>query len=147
MASQRRVVVCDQGARFHNYPDENALPGQHHLQRAGGPGRDDVVDPDRETTSRSTRTAVRNHREPEPADRRPNHLQLTSGSTIIAARNTLADWNAEEADGVVDRAGRGPPNSLFGQLGGFAFLGGQVTDNPLLTTLVSLVPPLPYMPP
>jgi len=43
----------------------------------------------------------------------------------------------------------GPPNSLFAQLGGFAipFIGPTVTKKPLLTTLVSLVPPLPVMPP
>ena len=77
----------------------------------------------------------------------PNHLQLTSGSTIIAARNTLGDWNEETPMSLsIERVG-GPPNSLFAQLGGFAFLGSQISDNPLLTTLVSLVPPLPYMPP
>lgn len=76
----------------------------------------------------------------------PNHLQLTSASTIIAARNTLGNWNAEEPMSLsIERVG-GPPNSLFAQIGGFAFLGPLVTGNPLLTTLVSLVPPLP-MPP
>ena len=76
-----------------------------------------------------------------------NHLQLTSGSTIIAARDTLADWNAEEPMSLSIHRVSGPPNSLFSQLGGFALLGPLVTDNPLLTTLVSVVPPLPYMPP
>ena len=77
----------------------------------------------------------------------PNHLQLTSGSTIIAARNTLGNWNEEEPMSLeIERVG-GPPNSLFAQIGGFAFLGPQVAGNPLLTTLVSLVPPLPFMPP
>jgi hypothetical protein len=46
----------------------------------------------------------------------------------------------------IERVG-GPPDSLFAQIGGFAFLGKQVAANPLLTSLVSLVPPLPYMPP
>ena len=43
----------------------------------------------------------------------------------------------------------GPPASLFSQLGGFAIpgIGPAVVSNPLLTTLVSLVPPLPYVPP
>ena len=83
----------------------------------------------------------------EPADGRPNHLQLTSGSTIIAARNTLGDWATEQPMTLsIERVG-GPPDSLFAQIGGFAFLGNQVASNPLLTTLVSLVPPLPYMPP
>ena len=61
----------------------------------------------------------------EPADGRPNHLQLTSGSTIIAARNTLGDWNDEDPMSLsIERVG-GPPNSLFAQIGGFAFLGDR----------------------
>lgn len=36
----------------------------------------------------------------------------------------------------------GPRNSLFAQLGGFVLLGGLVNDSPLLTSLVSLIPPL-----
>ena len=83
----------------------------------------------------------------EPANGRRNHLQLTAGSTIIAARDTLGDWNSEVPMSLsIERVG-GPPNSLFAQIGGFAFLGQFVSDNPLLTTLVSLVPPLPHMPP
>lgn len=83
----------------------------------------------------------------EPANGRRNHLQLTSGSTIIAARDTLGDWNSEVPTSLsIQRVG-GPPNSLFAQIGGFAFLGQFVSGNPLLTTLVSVVPPLPYMPP
>ena len=83
----------------------------------------------------------------EAANGRPNHLQLTSGSTIIAARDTLGDWNDETPMSLsIERVG-GPPDSLFAQIGGFAFLGNLVSSNPLLTTLVSLVPPLPYMPP
>jgi|GEM_PF-476283 len=83
----------------------------------------------------------------EPANGRPNHLQLTPGSTIIAARNTLGDWATEDPMTLeIERVG-GPPNSLFAQVGGFAFLGSLVSSNPLLTTLVSLVPPLPYLPP
>lgn len=77
----------------------------------------------------------------------PNHLQITPGSTIIAARNTLGDWNTEvPMELSIERVG-GPPNSLFAQLGGFTFLGSVINTNPLLTNLVSLVPPLPYMPP
>ena len=78
----------------------------------------------------------------------PNHLQLTTDSTLIAARNTLSQLERQDPMSLsIDRVG-GPPDSLFAQLGGFAFpLGPQVASNPLLTTLVSLVPPLPYMPP
>ncbi len=76
-----------------------------------------------------------------------NHLQLTSGSTIIAARNTLGDWNTEEPSTLSIERTSGPCNSLFAQLGGFVLLGSLVNDSPLLTTLVSLVPPLPWVPP
>lgn len=84
-----------------------------------------------------------------PADGRVNHLQLTSDSTLIASRNTLSDWATEVPMTLeIERVG-GPPNSLFSQLGGFAIpgLGPAVVNNPLLTTLVSLVPPLPFNPP
>ncbi len=83
----------------------------------------------------------------EPANGRRNHIQLTSSSTILAARDTLGNWNQEDAISLsIERVG-GPPNSLFAQLGGFALLGPLVNNNPLLTTLVSLVPPLPSVPP
>jgi hypothetical protein len=91
-----------------------------------------------------TITADRN-----PANGRVNHLQLTNDSTLIATRNTLADWSTEVPMSLeIERIG-GPPNSLFSQLGGFAIpvLGPTVVGNPLLTTLVSLIPPLPGLPP
>lgn len=83
----------------------------------------------------------------EPADGRKNHLQLTPGSTIIAARDTLGDWNEETPMSLSIERVSGPPNSLFAQIGGFVFLGPQVSTNPFLTSLVSLIPPLPFMPP
>ena len=83
----------------------------------------------------------------EPANGRKNHLQLTSSSTIIAARDTLGNWNEEAPTSLSIQRVSGPPNSLFAQLGGFAFLGSLTSGNPLLTTLVSLIPPLPSMPP
>jgi hypothetical protein len=72
-----------------------------------------------------------------------NHLQLTSSSTLIAARNTLADWNIEDPMSLSIERVNGPPNSLFAQLGGFVLLGQLVNNIPVLTTLVSLIPPLP----
>jgi hypothetical protein len=72
-----------------------------------------------------------------------NHLQVTSGSTLIAARNTLADWNIEDPMSLSIERVNGPPNSLFAQLGGFALLGPLVNNIPFLTTLVSLIPSLP----
>ena len=71
-----------------------------------------------------------------------NHLQLTSNSTLIAARNTLGDWVAEEPMALDVHRVSGPPNSLFAQLGGFVLLGSLVNNNPLLTSLVSVIPPL-----
>jgi len=71
-----------------------------------------------------------------------NHLKLTSSSTLIAARNTLGDWVAEEPMELEVHRVSGPPNSLFAQLGGFVLLGALVNDNPLLASLASLIPPL-----
>jgi hypothetical protein len=71
-----------------------------------------------------------------------NHLVLTSSSTLIAARNTLGDWVAEEPMELEVHRVSGPPNSLFAQLGGFVLLGSLVNDNPLLASLASLIPPL-----
>jgi hypothetical protein len=72
-----------------------------------------------------------------------NHIQLTSSSTLIAARNTLADWNSEDPMSLSIERVSGPPNSLFAQLGGFVLLGQLVNNNPLVATFVSLIPPLP----
>ena len=79
----------------------------------------------------------------------PNHIQLTYDTTLIAVRNTLSDWNKQDPMSLSIERVSGPPNSLFAQLGGFAipFIGPLVTNNPLLTTLVSLIPPLPDEPP
>lgn len=71
-----------------------------------------------------------------------NHLTLTSSSTLIAARNTLGDWVAEEPMELEVHRVSGPRNSLFAQLGGFVLLGSLVNDNPLLAALASLIPPL-----
>ncbi|WNG80570.1 hypothetical protein C6A86_020430 [Mycobacterium sp. ITM-2016-00316] len=83
-----------------------------------------------------------------PANGRQNHLQLTNDTTIVATRNTLSDWaNQQPMSLEITRVG-GPPNSLFSQLGGFAIpgIGPAVARSKLLTTLVSLVPPLPFVP-
>ncbi len=78
-----------------------------------------------------------------------NHLQLTSDSTLIAVRNTLSDWNSEQPMSLSIERISGPPNSLFSQLGGFAIpgIGPLVVNSPLLTSLVSLIPPLADPPP
>ncbi len=85
----------------------------------------------------------------KPANGRQNHLQLTADTTLIATRNTLSDWaNQHPMSLEITRVG-GPPNSLFSQLGGFAIpgIGPTVVRSKLLTALVSVVPPLPFVPP
>lgn len=78
-----------------------------------------------------------------------NHLQITPDTTLIAIRDTLADWNTEDPMSLAIHRTAGPPNSLFSQFGGFALpgIGPLVARSPFLTTLVSLVPPLPTVPP
>ena len=87
------------------------------------------------TTSRSMRTA--SSRSSSPVTRsRPgyegNYLQLTSDSTLIAARDTLADWNNEQPMSLSIERISGPPNSLLAQFGIFAIplIGPAVSDNP-----------------
>lgn len=85
----------------------------------------------------------------KPANGRQNHLQLTADTTIVATRNTLSDWTNQQPMSLdIARVG-GPPNSLFSQLGGFALpgIGPAVVRSKLLTAVVSLVPPLPFVPP
>jgi hypothetical protein len=74
-----------------------------------------------------------------------NHLQLPPGTTLITTRNTLADWTTEEPMTLSVLRVSGPPDSLFSQIGGFAipFIGPLISSSPVLTSLVSLVPPLP----
>jgi len=57
----------------------------------------------------------------------------------------LADWNTEEPMSLSILRVSGPRDSLFSQIGGFAFpgIGDVVAANPLLTRLVSIIPPLP----
>lgn len=85
---------------------------------------------------------------PPPEGYDGNYLQLTSDSTLIAARDTLADWNQEEPMSLTIERISGPPNSFLAQLGIFAIplIGPAVTDSPFLTQLVSIIPPLPELP-
>lgn len=78
-----------------------------------------------------------------------NHLQITPDTTLIAIRDTLADWNIQDPMSLAIQRTAGPPPSLFGQLGGFAIpgIGPLVAQSPILTALVSLIPPLPVVPP
>ncbi len=86
---------------------------------------------------------------PPPAGYEGNYMQLTSDSTLIAARDTLSDWNAQQPMTLSIERIDGPPNSLLAQLGIFAIpvIGPAISDNPTLTQLVSIIPPLPEMPP
>ena len=131
--------------RFHDYP--NGVPADTSfsvLEGLAGTTSSVLAADDLEIGPGGTFRITVSSRPAAPGE---DHLQLTSSSTIIAARDTLADWNVEEPTTLSIERVSGPPNSLFSQLGGFALLGGLVTDSPLLTTLVSLVPPLPYVPP
>jgi hypothetical protein len=85
---------------------------------------------------------------PRPADFEGNYLQLTSDSTLIAARDTLADWNNEQPMSLSIERTSGPPNSFLAQMGIFTIplIGPAVSDNPILTQLVSIIPPLPELP-
>lgn len=78
-----------------------------------------------------------------------NHLQLTPDTTLIAIRDTLADWNLQQPMSLAIHRTAGPPNSLFSQFGGFAIpvIGPAVAKSPILTSLVSVIPPLPSPPP
>ena len=78
-----------------------------------------------------------------------NHLQLPSGATLILARNTLSDWNAQDPMSLsVERVG-GPPDSFFSQIGGLdiPLIGPLVSGNPLLLSGVSVIPAFSSPPP
>lgn len=83
---------------------------------------------------------------PQPGQR--NHLQITPDTTLIAIRDTLSDWNTQDPMSLAIQRTAGPRESLFGQFGGFAIpgIGPLVAQSELLTTLVSLIPPLPAVP-
>ena len=74
-----------------------------------------------------------------------NHLYLPPGATLITTRNTLSDWTTQDPMSLSIQRISGPPDSLFSQFGGFAFpgIGPLVSGSPLLTRLVSIIPPLP----
>lgn len=71
-----------------------------------------------------------------------NHLQLPSNATILTTRNTMSDWNSQEPMTLSIERVSGPPESLFGQIGGFAIpgIGPAVVDNPTLLNVVSSIP-------
>jgi hypothetical protein len=78
-----------------------------------------------------------------------NHIQITPDTTLIAIRDTLWDWNSEHPMQLSIHRTAGPPDSLFSQIGGFALpgIGPLVAKSPSLTKLVSVIPPLPSVPP
>ena len=117
--------------------DFSVLTGLSGTTAANLSGRDLVLDPDGGFTVTASSAPA--------APGQPNHLQLAPGTTLITTRNTLADWNSEEPMSLSVLRVSGPPPSLFSQIGGFAIpgIGELVAGNPLLTSLVSLIPPLP----
>ncbi len=100
-------------------------------------GRDLAVNPDGTFTITVDSTPT--------APGQTNHLYVPPGATLITTRNTLSDWTTQEPMSLSIQRVSGPPDSLFSQLGGFAIpgIGPLVSSSPLLTSLVSLVPPLP----
>lgn len=100
-------------------------------------GRDLVLNPDGSFTITASAAPA--------APGETNHLQLPAGTTLITTRNTLSDWNSQEPMSLEVLKVSGPPPSLFSQIGGFAFpgIGPLVTGSPLLTSLLSVIPPLP----
>ncbi|MDA2893989.1 hypothetical protein PDG61_23980 [Mycolicibacterium sp. BiH015] len=104
-------------------------------------GRELLVEPDGSFTITVSGDAA------TPGQR--NHLQLTPDTTLIAVRNTLSDWSTQPPMSLSIERLWGPRDSLFSQLGGFAIpgLGPMVTRSPLLTALVSLIPPMKEPPP
>ncbi len=101
-------------------------------------GKDLVVDPDNKTFSITVDSTP-------TAPGQTNHLYLPPGATLITTRNTLSDWTTQDPMSLSIQRVSGPPDSLFSQLGGFAFpgIGPLVAGNQLLTQLVSIIPPLP----
>lgn len=79
---------------------------------------------------------------PANPERGMNYIHAPANSTILATRNTLGDWNTETPMKLTIEKVGGPPSSLFSQIGGFAIpvLGEAVVKNPLLMSLVSIVP-------
>lgn len=115
----------------------SVLTGLNGTTAANINGRDLVVNPD------GTFTITADSSPSEPGE--TNHLQLVPGTTLITTRNTLSDWNTQEPMSLSVLKVSGPPSSLFSQIGGFAIpgIGPLVAGSPLLTSLVSVIPPLP----
>jgi hypothetical protein len=115
----------------------SVLTGLSGMTAANINGKDLVVNPDGTFTITADSSPT--------APGQTNHLQLPSGTTLITTRNTLSDWNTQEPMSLSILRVSGPPDSLFSQIGGFAIpgIGPLVTGNPLLTALVSIIPPLP----
>ncbi len=79
-----------------------------------------------------------------PTDGRSNHLQLPTGATLITARNTLSDWSTQVPMSLSVERIDGPPDNLFSQIGLYdiPLIGPLFSSVPIISQLVSLVPPL-----
>lgn len=119
----------------------SVLTGLSGITAGNLSGRELLVDSDGSFTITVSGDAA------DPGQR--NHLQLTPDTTLIAVRNTLSDWSTQPPMTLSIERLSGPRDSLFSQLGGFAIpaLGPMVTKSPLLTALVSLIPPMKEPPP
>ena len=60
----------------------------------------------------------------------------------------MGDWNQEQPMNLSIERTSGPPNSFLAQMGIFTIplIGPAVSDSPVLTQLVSIIPPLPELP-
>ena len=74
-----------------------------------------------------------------------NHLQITPDTTLIAIRDTLADWNTEDPMTLAIHRTAGPRNSLFSQFedSRFRSSGRWSPRVRFLTRLVSVIPRCP----
>ncbi len=137
--------------KFENWEDEDARPADSSFSLLTGLSGNtaQVITKDQLVVDEHGEFTILVSGDPKPADYTGNYLQLTSDSTLIAARDTLADWNVEQPMTLTIERTSGPPNSLLAQLGIFAIplIGPAITDNATLTQLVSIIPPLPEMPP
>jgi hypothetical protein len=137
--------------RFENWDDQSTVPADTTFSLLTGLSGNTaaVITKDQLVVDDNGEFEIVVSGDPRPADFEGNYMQLTSDSTLIAARDTLSDWNAQQPMTLSIERTSGPPDSLLAQLGVFAIplIGPAVSDNPLLTQLVSIIPPLPEPPP
>lgn len=136
--------------KFENWEDEDARPADTSFSLLTGLSGNtaQVITKDQLVVDEHGNFEILVSGDPKPADYQGNYIQLTSDSTLIAARDTLGDWNKEQPMTLSIERTSGPPNSFLAQMGIFAIplIGPAITENATLTQLVSIIPPLPELP-